>query len=103
MHYYDLGYKRLFSNKTVFRQLMQSFVKEEWVEYLDFDDCEQLKKTFVSKHFKKTESDVIYRIRLGDRDLYVFILIEFQSDVERFMALRILNYILILIILELNF
>lgn len=34
---HDSGYKRLFSNKTIFRQLIQTFVEEEWVPQLDFE------------------------------------------------------------------
>jgi len=90
---HDSGYKKLFSNKTIFRQLLQTFVHEEWVDDLDFDDCETVDKSFVSDHYKETESDIIYKIKLNDQDIYIFILIEFQSTVNRFMAVRILNYI----------
>ena len=90
---HDSGYKKLFSNKTIFRQLLLTFVDEPWVAQLDFDDCETIDKSFVSDHYKETESDIIYRVRWLDQDIYIFILIEFQSTVDRFMALRILNYI----------
>lgn len=50
-------------------------------------------KSFVSDQYKKTESDIIYKLKIKDKEIYIFILIEFQSTVERFMALRILNYI----------
>ncbi len=90
---HDSGYKKLFSNKTIFRQLLQTFVKEPWVDELDFDSCETIDKSFISEHYKTTESDLIYKIRLNDQDLYIFILIEFQSTVDRFMAVRIPNYI----------
>jgi len=72
---------------------MESFVKEEWVKDLDFDNCQTLDKSFISKHYQKTESDIIYKIKYGKEDFYIFILIEFQSTVERFMAVRIINYI----------
>ena len=90
---HDSGYKKLFSNKTIFRQLLLTFVDEPWVAQLDFNDCEAIDKSFVSDHYKETESDIIYRVRLQEQDIYIFILIEFQSTVDRFMALRILNYI----------
>jgi predicted transposase/invertase (TIGR01784 family) len=90
---HDSGYKKLLSNKTIFRQLLQTFVKEPWVDDLDFNDCETLDKSFVSDHYKATESDIIYKIKLNNQDIYIFILIEFQSTVYRFMVVRILNYI----------
>lgn len=90
---HDSGYKKLFSNKVIFRQLLETFVTEDWVQELDFDNCETVDKSFISEHYKETESDIIYKVRLRDNDLYIFVLIEFQSRVERFMALRMLNYI----------
>ncbi len=91
---HDSGYKKLFSNKVIFRQLLETFVKEEWVKELDFDSCETIDKTFISYHYIETESDIIYRVKWRGKEAYVFILIEFQSRVERFMALRILYYLI---------
>lgn len=90
---HDCGYKKLFSNKVIFRQLIETFVTEDWVKDLDFDSCVTVDKSFISEHYKETESDIIYRLKLKDLELYIFILIEFQSTVDRFMALRMLNYI----------
>ena len=73
--------------------MIETFVKEEWVKELDFDSCQTVDKSFVSDQYKKTESDIIYRLKIKDKEIYIFILIEFQSTVERFMVLRILNYI----------
>jgi predicted transposase/invertase (TIGR01784 family) len=90
---HDSGYKKLFSNKVIFRQLIETFVKEDWVKDVDFDSCQTVDKSFVSDQYKKTESDIIYKLKIKDKEIYIFILIEFQSTVERFMVLRILNYI----------
>ncbi len=58
---YDRGYATLFKNRTLFRQLIESFVPESWVKDLDFTDCEALNKSFVSEQYKRTESDLIYQ------------------------------------------
>ncbi len=34
---HDKGYKKLFSNKVIFRQLLETFVDETWIKDLDFD------------------------------------------------------------------
>lgn len=60
---------------------------------LDFDHCELLDKTFISKEYEKRESDVIYKIRLREQTAYIVILIEFQSSSDKFMALRVLHYL----------
>jgi len=91
---HDSGYKKLFSNKVIFRQLLETFVKEDWIKELDFDTCEMIDKTFISYHYVETESDIIYKIKWRGKEAYIFILIEFQSRVERFMVLRILYYLI---------
>jgi predicted transposase/invertase (TIGR01784 family) len=90
---YDLGYKKLFSNKILFQQLLESFVPFDWVQELDFEHCELLDKTFISKEYEKRESDVIYKIQWRGKTAYIVILIEFQSSLDKFMALRTLHYI----------
>jgi len=93
MTIHDSGYKKLFSNRTIFRQLIETFVQEEWVREIDFDQCETLDKSFVSDHYKQTESDLIYKVKFRGREAYLVVLLEFQSTVDRLMALRVLNYL----------
>lgn len=90
---HDRGYKKLFSNRIIFRQLIETFVRQNWVKELDFTDCETLDKTFIADHYKETESDIIYKVKFKGRDAYLVILLEFQSAVDRFMVLRVLNYL----------
>lgn len=89
---HDSGYKKLFSNHTIFRQLVETFIHEEWVKEVDFTQAETLDKSFISNHYKETESDLIYKVTFKGREAYLIILLEFQSSVDRFMALRVLNY-----------
>ena len=51
---HDSGYKKLFSNRTIFRQLLETFVNEPWVAELDFSQAETLDKSFVADHYKAT-------------------------------------------------
>ena len=37
---HDRGYKKLFSNLEIFRQLIMAFVRKPWVKDLDFSKCE---------------------------------------------------------------
>ncbi|MDY6992804.1 MAG: Rpn family recombination-promoting nuclease/putative transposase [Pseudomonadota bacterium] len=90
---HDRGYKRLFSHPRLFRQLLESFVNEAWVKELDFEHCEKLDKSFISQHYKATESDLLYKVKCREQEIYVYILLEFQSTVTWFMAVRFLHYI----------
>jgi predicted transposase/invertase (TIGR01784 family) len=74
--------------------LIETFITEAWVKELDFSQCETLDKSFITDHYKETESDLIYKIKLRRKTVYIYILLEFQSKVDRFMVLRVLFYIL---------
>jgi flagellar biosynthesis/type III secretory pathway protein FliH len=91
--FHDHGYKYLFSNPTLVRYLITSFVKEEWVKEIDFTRMEKLDKEFIGEEYQSRESDIIYRVDYQGSEAYLFLLIEFQSSVDRFMALRTLHYV----------
>lgn len=91
---HDSGYKLLFSNLTIFRQLIESFVDLPWVKQLDFDRAVKIDKSFIDEEYRERESDLIYRIPFGEDEMYVYVLLEFQSSVDRWMALRVLEYVI---------
>jgi predicted transposase/invertase (TIGR01784 family) len=90
---HDKGYKRLFSNKLIFKQLIETFVTEDWVKDCDFEHCQKIDKSFISEHYKETESDIIYQVKFKNKNAYIYLLLEFQSSVSWYMALRMLNYV----------
>lgn len=47
----------------------------------------------MTEEFIKRESDIIYRIGFKGEKIFIYILIEFQSSVDRFISLRMLRYI----------
>ena len=50
-------------------------------------------KSFVSEEFLARESDVIYKINLKTRQVYIFILLEFQSTVDKTIPVRMFSYL----------
>lgn len=90
---HDQSYRRLFSHPELIADLLRGYVHESWVEALDFETLERVSATFISKHLRIRESDVIWRVRFHGQWLYVYLLLEFQSGVDRFMALRMWVYL----------
>jgi len=92
----DSSYEKLFSHPEMVCDLLVGFVKEPWVKLLDFSTLQPYKSSFVSDRLRKRLSDVVWRVRMRDEWLYVFIVLEFQSKPDRFMALRVLAYVALL-------
>jgi len=91
---FDNAYKFIFSNKRIFLQLIKSFVTEEFVKDITLDDIEFVSKSFVTEEFLARESDLIYKIRLKNTEVYIYILLEFQSTVDKSIPVRMLLYII---------
>jgi hypothetical protein len=90
---HDQSYKLLFSHPEMVADLLRGFVHEDWVQHLDFDSLEKVSGTYVADDLREREDDVIWKVRWGQDWLYVYLLIEFQSTVDRYMAIRILVYL----------
>jgi hypothetical protein len=89
----DHGYKRLFAHREMVADLLTGFVREPWVAEVELDTLERVSGSYVSDDLREREDDIIWRVRWRGGWLYVYLLLEFQASVDRFMALRILVYV----------
>ncbi|MDO9106432.1 MAG: Rpn family recombination-promoting nuclease/putative transposase, partial [Methylovulum sp.] len=90
---HDNSYKLLFSHPEMMVDLLKGFVNEAWVDQCDFTSLEKVSGSYVSDDLRDREDDLIWRVRWGDEWIYVYLLLEFQSTVDHFMAVRILGYL----------
>ncbi len=67
---------------------------EDFVKELDFKSLKKLDPNFIPVSEKSRHADVIYEIKSHGQTSYIYIFIEFQSTVDRFMALRMARYTL---------
>ena len=91
---HDSAYRDFFSNKRVVEDLLKAYVGQEWVELLDFSSLQRVNASYVHAAERQRTSDVVWRLRLqGSEDwVYLYLLLEFQSTVDKYMALRMLVY-----------
>lgn len=97
---HDRGYKLLFSHPTAVEELLRGFLQEDWSERLDFSTLERVGNSFVSEDLRERHGDLIWRLRVrGEADgwFYLYLLLEFQSTSDPFMALRLLTYVSLLL------
>jgi hypothetical protein len=94
--HHDHSYKRLFSHPEMVRDLLAGFVPQPWVAQADLGTLEPVKGSFVTDDFREREDDIIWRVRLADGWLYIYLLLELQSGIDRFMAVRIAAYLALL-------
>ena len=89
----DSSYKFLFSMPEMVRDLVLGFIPDPWLHSLDFATLEKVPGSYVSDSFKQREDDIVWRVKVGGDWVYLYLLIEFQSTVDKYMALRMMVYL----------
>ena len=94
--FHDRGYKALFSHPQMVKELISSFVNEDFIKKIDFTTLKQENASFITDDHKSSEADIIWKVDIQGKPAFIYILIEFQSTVDLFMSVRMLTYILLL-------
>jgi len=88
----DASYKYLFSSREMVRDLIQGFIPDPWLHSLDYDTLEKVSGSYVTDDLRHRADDVVWRVKVGGDWVYLYLLIEFQSLIDRYMALRMMVY-----------
>ncbi|UOD31924.1 Rpn family recombination-promoting nuclease/putative transposase [Massilia violaceinigra] len=91
--YHDLGYRSLFAHPELVRELVTQFTPFTLFDDVALSCFEPVDPVYVGEGLAARQNDIVWRVRIGEQFLYVYILLEFQSGVDRWMALRMQNYV----------
>ena len=101
----DRADKALFAHALPVEHLVRGFVADlldadrAWVDRLDFSTLERLPTEHIAPDLSSRINDTVWRVRFRDADaseaggwLHVLVMVELQSELDWFMALRIRTY-----------
>lgn len=106
-HHHDTGYKELFSSPELVRQLMEGFAPSEICRLLDYATLKKHPGNYITPLFDEQIEDVVWSVQLKPEaatraenttkparpvTVYLYILLEFQSSIDKTMPLRMLHY-----------
>ena len=75
------------------QDLLDGFAARGWSEALDLDSLTALPASYVGHDLRQRHGDLVWPVRFrDDRWLYLVLMLEFQSNVDRSMAVRMLTY-----------
>jgi Putative transposase, YhgA-like len=91
----DSDYKTIFAHPEMVVDIITGFAPGPWLNDIDFATLEPFKSSFVStaEDPEQRHSDLVWRVRHKGTWLYVYLLFEFQSTIDPFMAIRMQVYV----------
>jgi hypothetical protein len=89
----DSDYKLLFSCPEVVRDMLTGYAQGKWLNDADFSTLVHVNGSYVSESGRQRHDDVVWRMKIGERWLWVYIILEFQSESDPWMALRMTEYV----------
>jgi predicted transposase/invertase (TIGR01784 family) len=93
---HDHPYKRLFSHPEMIADLIRGFLHQELAEVCDLSTLKRCNGTYVTDDLREREDDIIWQVKWGDTSLILYLLIEFQSQPDPSMPVRIMSYMSLL-------
>ena len=88
----DHQYKRLFSHPRMVADLIRGFLDPAFADGCDLATLTRCNGSYVTDDLREREDDIIWRVTYGERTLILYLLIEFQSQPDYAMPVRIMSY-----------
>ena len=96
-HPHDTGYKELFSYPEFVQQLMEGFAPPEIAQLMNFSTLKNHSGNYITPLFEEKFEDVVWSVEITwegiTQEVYLYILLEFQSSVDRTMPIRLMHYV----------
>jgi len=90
---HDTGYKLLFSHPEMVRDLLIGYLPGDWLREADFSTLKRVNGSYVSDKEQQRHDDMVWRLKVGRQWVWVYLLLEFQSEPDPWMALRMMVYL----------
>ena len=95
--HHDTGYKELFSHPEFVQQLVEGFAPPDIAGMMDFSTLQIHSGNYITPLFEEKLEDVVWSVAIHWQGVtsrvYLYILLEFQSSVDRRMPIRLLHYV----------
>ena len=92
----DSLFRGAFSNPLVARQFLTAWLPKVFLDLVDWPTLETRKVAGINEALAERREDVVYRVKAAGREVHFYILVEHQTTTPRRMALRVLEYILLI-------
>lgn len=88
----DSIFRKLFGDKELFKMFLDDFIHESWVQEIDKENIETMPTKYLDLIGADRENDIVYKVKLEDEEVFIFIMLEHQSKTNFLMPFRLLEY-----------
>lgn len=89
---HDKLFKLALADPVVAREFFQAHLPETLRQHIDFNSLVLEKSSFIDDAYKNTEADIVYSARIAGELGYLYLLSEQQTQVDPWLAFRLLVY-----------
>lgn len=90
---HDKYFKQTFGDIETTIAFLEEYLPKEITEDIDYSSLNLINPSSIGKDFKLSESDLLFKVKIGKVDWYLYFLIEHKSYVDEKAALQVLRYI----------
>jgi len=96
-NHHDTGYKELFSYPEFVQQLIEGFAPADIAGLMDFSTLKNHSGNYITPLFEEKFEDVVWSVNVTwegvTQEVFLYILLEFQSSVDHTMPIRLMHYV----------
>ena len=91
---HDKFFKETLGMRKNARSFLENYLPVQIRELIQIDSLEIEKDSFVTQELQDYYSDLLYKVKFGSYDGYIYLLFEHKSYSEKWICLQLLEYIL---------
>ena len=91
---HDRFFKQVFGRRQTAAAFFQAYLPVELAAAVDWTSLELVSGSFVDAALRNRQSDLLYRARMQETTVFLYCLFEHQRQVDAWMPLRLLGYML---------
>ncbi len=90
---HDKFFKQTMTDKKKARNLLENYLPLKMLRLIDLEEMELEKDSMIEEELKDVFSDLIYKVKLNDKEAYLYFLFEHKSYPYKKIVLQLLKYI----------
>ena len=90
---HDATFKEVFSQKRA-KDFIENNIPKEALDVIDMESLELIKDIFINEELQESFSDLIYRVKINNKNAYISFLLEHKSYRDKLAIFQLNKYIL---------